>query len=109
MPKVLIFAVCEKVILSTENTVSLITIMEAIRIGVASNTPSDIQLVARTIWYAFSLWQREEGDKDGAHYHQKVELILPDGKMALETQPIDIEFAQGRHNNHGVFQMLGFP
>src|SRR5712691_4610155 len=85
MPKLLLFAPCEKVIIAQYgNTASLITILQELTVSV----PPDVQIPADAKvpvqWYGFSLWQKQPGD-EGKRYEQQIEFADPDGGIVVSA------------------------
>ena len=93
MPRLLLFAPCEKVILSgDDNTISLISVLQEIYVFV----PKDLQLPADALmalkWYGFAMWQIESSELE-KQFEQYMQLFLPDGtpwqpQNLLLVQPI---------------------
>jgi hypothetical protein len=106
MPRLLLFAPCEKVIFDKDaNTVSLITILQDIAISVPSDVqiPEDAQ--APMVWHALSMWYDESGG-DGRQYEQKIELCGPDGKILTSTIS---QFTMSLSSNRINARFVGFP
>ncbi len=101
MPRLLLFVVCERVIVSQENIPSIINILQRVSIGMPAEDqiPEEATLPLR--WYAFTMWHRQSGD-EGKRYNQEVVLQAPDGtilgssgssfEMKYATQRIASEF-----------------
>ena len=106
MPKLLLFAPCEKVIIAQEgNTVSLITILQELTVSI----PPDVQIPADAKvpmqWYGFSLWQKQPGD-EGKRYEQQIELTGPDGGIVVSASS-QFEMTAPAHRILSIFP--GFP
>jgi hypothetical protein len=88
MPRLLIFAPCEKVIIGQgDNSVSLIGIIQNVQVnqkldGTAKIPPDTLQ---PTPWTILSLWQKESAD-EGIVYTQRVALISRTGKTVVEAR-----------------------
>jgi hypothetical protein len=117
MPRLLIFAACEKVIVGQEdNSGSLISIMQGFDLPVGPPEPVDASnlLMAPVQWYAFALWEALPGDLPG-RFRQKVELVAPDGALLLSAEmPLinegdgDKRFHRAALKQHGfVIRTLG--
>jgi len=89
MPKLILFAACEKVITDTEGLVSLITLIEKLEVSV----PSSIELPPRTAvpmrWQTLSVWQIDQADM--GQYEQTTDLVVQDGTIAMHTEPKRLE------------------
>jgi hypothetical protein len=85
MPKLLLFAPCEKVIIDRESgTASLITILQDVTISI----PSDAQLPEKAAvplrWYVFTVWHKQPGE-EGKRFAQEIELRGPDGSSTVSA------------------------
>jgi hypothetical protein len=109
MPKILLFAPCEKVIIDhKENTVSLISILERVHIPIPmshdAKLPDNVEIPTR--WFLLSIWQRE--DNDGEQYEQRYEIVLPDGR-SINPHSTDIKFHPHLNNARNVVEVGAWP
>lgn len=109
MPKILLFAPCEKVIVDEkENTVSLISILESVQIPIPmshdAKLPGNVEIPSR--WYLLSIWQREENDAE--QYEQRAEIVLPDGR-SINPHSTPIKFPPHSRNARNVIQVGAWP
>src|SRR5437763_15179119 len=85
MPKLLVFAPCEKVIISQdENNPTLIATLSTV--GGQFETPqplNDKTAMAPMRWSIFSLWQKETGD-EAKTLVQHLRFISPSGRRAID-------------------------
>lgn len=85
MPKLLLFAPCEKVIIDRDGLVSLITIVERLEVAL----PADLQLQPRTVvptrWQTLAIWQFNP--PENAQYEQMIQLVTEDGTIAGQGRP----------------------
>ncbi len=107
MPKLLLFAPCEKVIVNQEdNTTSLITLLEALNVslkaGDEAKIPEDANLPLS--WHVLALWQIEPSD-EGKQWEQRVLLDVPKGIEIVQA----IRFEPGKTNWRNVIHILGLP
>ncbi len=108
MPTLLVFAPCEKVIVSQEdNTPSLISFLNTLQVSIPAtqevNIPSDVSFPMR--WSIFALWRRVNGD-EGKLFQQRTVLITPSGQETVKT---DIEFRMAADVQHNTISIFGFP
>ena len=83
MAKLLIFAPCEKVVISNEdNAASLISILQGF--NVPMQPPQDQTALAPVTWYVFTLWERETDD--AIEDRQRFELHTPTGELLLQGE-----------------------
>lgn len=110
MPKLLLFAACERVIIDLrENTASLIGLVETINIeiplSIQEQIPAEVRLPIN--WDILALWQKlpDESDKK---FEQQILLINPGGESVLAaTSPVNFEPDKIRQRN--ITRVMGFP
>jgi len=107
MPKLLLFAPCEKVIVDREtNNTSLISLLESLNIQVkrseTDKIPPDAQIPLP--WHILTLWQSEPGDESKT-WEQRVLVDLP---QALDVT-LKIAFEPGKPNYRNILSIVGFP
>jgi hypothetical protein len=100
MPKLLLFAACERVIIDQDsNVASLVALLQDITIGI----PADAQMPERAMlpmkWHAFTLWF-EQPEDSGKQYVQEIELCDPDGNILLtgSSEPFKMSLLTHRLN-----------
>jgi len=104
LPKLLMFAPCEKVIIDQNNNSSMISILHNLQVEVgAAELPQDAAVPMR--WDIFTLWLREASD-EGKKFEQICELLTPEGKRATGAT-ISFEMTKGVQRN--VMTLMGFP
>ena len=116
MPKLQVFAPCEKVIISQdENNPTLIAILSSISLQTDAETlnhaleagPDGAIAMAPLRWAIFSMWQRE--DSDGSQeFTQTVEVESPSGKIILSNRSA-FTFSADANNHRITLQLPGFP
>jgi hypothetical protein len=93
MPKLLVFAPCEKVIISRdENNPTLIAILHTIGGEVRSHEPVAPGTMAPMRWSVFTLWQRLDGE-DGKILEQRLRLRSPSGKTTNASTPQELNLS----------------
>lgn len=103
MPKLLLFAPCERVIVEQgSNTVSLISVLQEITVGPAEKITSNT--VAPTAWYVLSMWHREESEPVTKQV-QRLIVESPNGKTLVEVFT-EFDMAKGSHRNIALIQGL---
>jgi len=108
MPKILIFAPCDKVIVSEQdNTTSLISLIEAFTIGISEDAevPEDASIPLK--WHILALWERLEGE-EGKNFEQRTQFILPNGREGLGGT-MTLDFKPESKRFRAVSIILGFP
>ena len=71
MPRLLLFAACERIILADDNTVSLISLLEKMEMTahVAPGEPPPAgDAMSPFSWNVLATWTREDGDQDGVFF-----------------------------------------
>jgi hypothetical protein len=106
MPKLLIFAPCERVIIDDQKIASLITLMQSVTTSAPANIQISQDTVAAQNWSIFTLWmpQTEDINKD---FVQVTQVLWPDGnEFNKHTQPI--RFEKGK-THQVALKVMGFP
>jgi hypothetical protein len=89
MPKLLVFAPCEKAITDTVGLVSLISIVEKLDV----NVPKEVELPPRVAvplrWDVFSLWSLDRNEV--GLFEQIIEMVASDGRVAMHAEPKALE------------------
>jgi hypothetical protein len=108
MPRILVFAPCEKVIVSEhDNTTSIMSIIEGFTIAVPEGVEVPPDSSIPITWHVLSLWERADDDK-GRNFEQHVGLELPDGRQTLDA-PSTLDFQSGKLRFRAVSIVNGFP
>lgn len=85
MPKLLLFVPCERIIVSREGPISLITLLEGVTINISleqqEGLPADA--VVPISWQVATMWLRDANEED--QFEQRIQLFLPDGRMPTEA------------------------
>jgi len=110
MPRLLIFAPCERVILANDQTISLITLVETLQLQIAPDQeiPEGADLAAPFAWQAISLWTKDADDPPDLAFDQKIQLQMPDGTVFVELT-LTTQFTPDKKNGRAIFKVLGFP
>lgn len=108
MPKLILFAACEKVIVDHyDNSTSLITLLEAINIAVRqedqANIPDDAGVPLN--WYLLALWQVEPGD-EAITFESRFAAQFTSGEES-ELSITPFQFEQGKPNFRNVLRVVG--
>jgi hypothetical protein len=109
MPKLQYFLPCERVILSKEETLSLITIIDRVNINIppedAAQLPEDAAIPTQWSTVTSLEWEPEDLEKQ---YEQRVYLEMPNGRIATDTVS-QIEREADKNRSRVMLQILGFP
>ena len=105
MPKLLLFAPCDHVIIAQDdNNISLISILQEITIALAlEKAPEDVNILHK--WQIFTLWLQEASD-DGKTFEQSCDFIGPDGRKLFTARG---KFRMERRNHRHTDTIVGFP
>lgn len=109
MPKLLVFAACEKVIISQdENNPTLIALLTELRGEYEVNDPTT-ELPANAMyprqWAFFALWRTEASD-EGRTFEQRVRLTSPSNKTLVDSHVV-LRFSGTTHRVVG--NLSGIP
>jgi hypothetical protein len=109
MPKLLVFAPCERVILAAEGdpSASLIAILQGF--GVPVRPPRDERVNIPMVWHIFSLW--EQVSDDDLSYRQKFQLVGASGEELIMSRVLPVIAKTDRPKRfHRVnVRIAGFP
>lgn len=105
MPKLLMFAPCEKVIIDQNNNPSLIGVIQGLTTPLPTETQTPPGAFGLMRWDIFTLWQRQDGDEEG-EYEQECQLIGPGGSTTIQTS-MRFKFVGPTQRN--IMSLYGFP
>jgi hypothetical protein len=106
MPKLLLFAPCDKAIIDTEtNMVSLVAVIESIQFARAPNVQVPPNAMLPIKWDIVTCWEREPEDH-GVEFRQRIRLIVPDNQSLFENEAT-WQFETLLHRT--VAHIYGFP
>jgi hypothetical protein len=108
MPQLLAFLPCENVIVSQDNNISLIEVLNGITAAI--NVPlgqlrSDAGAPHR--WFAVTMWHQIPEDQ-GADFEQRIALLDPTGKVRVETFS-EVVFEPQKPIHRTIGELSGFP
>lgn len=107
MPKLLLFAPCEKVIVDQQNNVSLISILQDLKIQVPETGPVPPANASAAIkWDVLTVWARSDDDA-GKRYEQRIALFNPEGAPTEISTTTPVETKNASHRI--VATIFGFP
>jgi hypothetical protein len=104
--KLLVFAPCEKHIISAEKTASLISVIEGLKIELGEPLPDDASLPMK--WSIVSLWHRVGEAEPDTRFQQRVEVIAPKG-TTIATVEQGFPVSNENQNYRNIAEILGFP
>jgi hypothetical protein len=106
MPNLMLFTICDRVIIDENGVASLIGLFNQIHSVVAVGTEVPASAVAPKEWFTFCIWGWEEKDGD-KEFQQIFELTYPDGTQFSEAR---LSFKMIPNRNHQVrVPQVGFP
>jgi hypothetical protein len=106
MPKLLLFAPCEKVLVDEgTHTLSLIVVLQEVHYKLPPNTPIQEGGFLPIHWSAVSLWQEESADA-GCEFEQRLTIENPAGVPLLTN---DMKWKFSRPNHRIVANIIGMP
>ena len=108
MPKLYIFAACEKVVIDQAGTASLISLFNKI----TGTLPPDSKLPADAVvpkeWAIFTSWTSEPGD-EGKEYVQCIQILYPDGAVFKESKDSKFKMESEIKRSQVNIQVPVFP
>jgi len=105
MPKLLIFAPCEKVIIDDQKNATLIVLLNTLTVAHKGDTEIPKDAVGAKEWAVFTMWQPAKEDI-GKEFVQFLQMVKPDGEefkraeIKFTVNPDD-KVSQARMNIHG--------
>jgi hypothetical protein len=106
MPRVLLFAPCERVIIEHgANTISLIALLQNLNLPLPESIPTPAKALASIRWYALAIWRRDDDDAT-TNYQQRVALRMPDGSEPIEALT---DFVMSKEQHRNIVQFQGLP
>lgn len=102
MPRLICLLPCENLIISNENKVSLISLLENISIALPQGQAVPSNAVIPMRWWAVTIWERESADSD-----QEFETYVEVGGSPIHTPIARFKFSSPMHRALHVIQ--GFP
>jgi hypothetical protein len=110
MPKLLLFAPCEKAIIDQNNVISLITVLQEITVDIPEMPDTGGKMpVVPLKWDVVSLWMKTDEDAPDTVYQTRLALIDPTGKPAGLEGSSEFSFADNKSRFQSVTTILGFP
>ena len=107
MPKLLLFAPCEKVLTDQQtNTVSLIGILQEIHFRWPPGTPIQPNALLPINWSVIAVWQEEEQADAGVEFEQRLTLENPAGTMLFSN---DVKWTFDTPSHRIVATIPGLP
>lgn len=102
MLKLLYFVPCERAIMSSDNIVTIVNVLDALNFAVKGDFPKDAAVPF--LWDVMTTWHRS--DETDAHkvFEQKTELYRPDGELAFD---VIAEFNTIDQITHRVINKIG--
>lgn len=107
MPKLLSLLMCDRVLVTRDDAVSLISIFDVLRFDLPTPPKEGLPPKANipVEWYIYSMWAATEGDA-GKEYEQRFTIIGADGVKPFEAF---LDFTQEGHSERTVVSVNGFP
>src|SRR5437016_1067839 len=107
MPKLLLFAPCEKLIIDEQKNPTLICILQRISVTLPPNVQLTKELLAPREWDICTIWEPGEGDSKDT-FSQHIEIILPDGSNSQLSATGEFTFQENTLHRNNI-HINGFP
>jgi hypothetical protein len=106
MPKLLVFAPCDRVIVDKfSNIPSIIGVLQNIGMFVKAGAEIQGDIVVPRSWAVFTLWRPSQEDI-GKKLRQITQIVLPDGKVFLSQNQ---EFVMEEKPHYNIVSWIIFP
>jgi len=102
-----VIAACEKVIVSSDLDVSLITLFDKLTVEIAAGIEIPANLVAAKEWVVFSKWLPEAGDEVKEYVHC-FQMMYPDQSPFGNVIRQKLKIEQNKQAQN-IMKMVGFP
>lgn len=110
MPRLILFAVCEKVILDNAGNASIINLMHGMEVASTQQGsiigPIPKNAVSPTPWSIYAIW-KPTVDDPGKEFSEKIEILWPD-RTVFNSVTAPFRFEANR-NHQNTANVLGFP
>jgi hypothetical protein len=107
MPRLVILAVCDRVLIEDRGTASLITITDEFTVTIKGDTKIGRDTVGPTQWAIFTKWEKTSGDDD-KEFVQIIQVLWPD-KSEFKRIEFPFGFHPGKKGHQNRFEIVGFP
>jgi hypothetical protein len=88
MPKLLLFAACEQIIIDLSNTISLLKLLQEVTVQVPAGVTPPPNAGAPLQWHIISVFEQEQADQN-KKFEQYCGLIANSGQILLQS-PISL-------------------
>jgi hypothetical protein len=106
MPKLVLYAACEKIIIDQNNLISLMSLLQDINVQVRPGIIVPVAASAPMQWTIVSIWQQQTEDQ-GKTFEQRSGFVSNSGQTLLETPIAVFELKTPIHRI--VSQIVGMP
>lgn len=107
MPRLVIFAVCDRVLIEDRGTASLITITDEFTVTIKGDTKIGRDAVGPTQWVIFTKWEKTSGDDD-KEFVEIIQVLWPD-KSEFKRIEFLFGFQPDKKGHQNRFEIVGFP
>ena len=108
MLKTYICVACEKVLITKQETASLISLFSRIVLQVGKGTQIARDAVLPREWFVFGVWDTEPEDAD-QEFDCFFQMLYPDGTQFSEVVKVSFKPVAPIRRSQVYFQMPGFP
>ncbi len=106
MPRLLLFAPCEKLIVDEDGNPTLFTVIQNISVSVPAGQEIPSDVMTPQGWDVLTLWHPEPGD-EGKTFHERLEFEQPGGSVPIRGT-VKFMFSDGKTQRNKT-HVQGFP
>lgn len=106
MPNLLFFAPCEKVIVDQNNTASIVSILEELKVQTVAGSSIPPDSLIPMQWAILTLWEQASTWEMGRSFEQRISLLTESGNLLLDSVN-EFKFEKPRHRV--IAQIVGMP
>lgn len=110
MPRLLVFAACDNVLLGNDNNVSLITLLNQITLNIAEDAPDPLPADSTVPirWFVYSEWEIAPEER-GLGFEQRMQLFAGESQDAKIETIAAFMTKPDKSRHRMIGQLQGFP
>jgi hypothetical protein len=105
MPRLLLFAPCERVLNGSDGSASIIILLRELTFHDVEH-PLPPNRIVPMKWAVFAEWQRQENESPTDRFLQKVEMFSQDSKALIPGTAAEFTIAREVHRMTGEFEFF---
>lgn len=107
MPRLLVFAACDRILIDDSGIPSLISIVDEFTLTIKGDTKIGRDAVGPTQWAIYTKWEKTSGDDD-KEFVQIIQALWPD-KSEFKRIKAPFRFQSDKKGHQNRIEINGFP